>query len=192
MLVDVARNLFAKMGFENITMNDIAQASKKGRRTLYTYFKSKNDVYQAVIDTEMEKLQQMLVNVSVKQQPADEKLLTFLYTRLNAVKAIVVRNGSLRADFFRDIWDVERARKSFDIKETELIKDILDAGIEEGIFQIADTDSMARVIHYSLKGLEVPYIRGRFGDTISKKNQLRLNIENMIFNGIRIKTDNPN
>lgn len=38
-LVDVARQLFAKMGVENTTMNDIALASKKGRRTLYTYFK---------------------------------------------------------------------------------------------------------------------------------------------------------
>ena len=40
-LVDVARQLFAKMGVENTTMNDIAMASQKGRRTLYTYFKSK-------------------------------------------------------------------------------------------------------------------------------------------------------
>ena len=39
MLVDVARQLFARMGVDNTTMNDIAQASRKGRRTLYTYFK---------------------------------------------------------------------------------------------------------------------------------------------------------
>ena len=30
---------FSKDGVENTTMNDIALASKKGRRTLYTYFK---------------------------------------------------------------------------------------------------------------------------------------------------------
>jgi AcrR family transcriptional regulator len=40
-LVDVARQLFAKKGVEETTMNDIAVASKKGRRTLYTYFKSR-------------------------------------------------------------------------------------------------------------------------------------------------------
>ncbi len=34
MLVDVARQLFAKSGLENTTMNDIAIASRKGRRTL--------------------------------------------------------------------------------------------------------------------------------------------------------------
>ena len=48
-LVDVARQLFAKNGLENTTMNDIALASGKGRRTLYTYFKSKDEIYYAVI-----------------------------------------------------------------------------------------------------------------------------------------------
>ena len=55
-LVDVARQLFARMGFQNTTMNDIAQASQKGRRTLYTYFKSKDDVFDAVVEAELDKL----------------------------------------------------------------------------------------------------------------------------------------
>ena len=45
LLVDIARQLFAKNGLENTTMNDIALSSGKGRRTLYTYFKSKEDIY---------------------------------------------------------------------------------------------------------------------------------------------------
>lgn len=55
-LVDVARQLFAKNGVENTTMNDIAQASQKGRRTLYTYFKNKEEIYYAVIEAEVERL----------------------------------------------------------------------------------------------------------------------------------------
>ena len=54
-LVEVARILFAKNGLENTTMNDIAVASKKGRRTLYTYFKNKEELYYAVIETELER-----------------------------------------------------------------------------------------------------------------------------------------
>ena len=49
LLVDVARQLFAKKGLDDTTMNDIALASKKGRRTLYTYFKSKEDIYWACL-----------------------------------------------------------------------------------------------------------------------------------------------
>ena len=55
-LVDVARQLFAKKGVDDTTMNDIAVASKKGRRTLYTYFKSKEDIYMAVVEYELEML----------------------------------------------------------------------------------------------------------------------------------------
>ena len=53
-LVEVARELFARKGIESTTMNDIAQASGKGRRTLYTYFRSKEEVFYAVIESELE------------------------------------------------------------------------------------------------------------------------------------------
>ena len=171
MLVDVARQLFARMGVDNTTMNDIAQASRKGRRTLYTYFKSKNEIYLAVVESELDQLHKMLVDVASKDLPADEKLLTFIYSRLDAVKALVFRNGTLRATFFRDIWRVEKVRKS----------------LKEGIFSMPDTDITALVLHHALKGLEVPYIRGIMGDNISQRIKRRDNVMNLIFNGIKIK-----
>ena len=187
MLVDVARQLFARMGVDNTTMNDIAQASKKGRRTLYTYFKSKNEIYLAVVGSELDQLYKMLQDVAAKDLPADEKLITFLYARLDAIKALVFRNGTLRADFFRDIWRVEKIRKNYDILETELIKDILKAGVKEGIFSMPDIDSTASVLHHALKGLEVPYIRGIMGDDTSQRIKRRESVMNLIFNGIKIK-----
>lgn len=187
MLVDVARQLFARMGVDNTTMNDIAQASKKGRRTLYTYFKSKNEIYLAVVGSELDQLYKMLQDVAAKDLPADEKLITFLYARLDAIKALVFRNGTLRANFFRDIWRVEKIRKNYDILETELIKDILKAGVKEGIFSMPDIDSTASVLHHALKGLEVPYIRGIMGDDTCQRIKRRESVMNLIFNGIKIK-----
>ncbi|MDR1258831.1 MAG: TetR/AcrR family transcriptional regulator [Tannerellaceae bacterium] len=187
MLVDVARQLFARMGVDNTTMNDIAQASRKGRRTLYTYFKNKNDIYQAVVETEMGKLYNMLLDVAAKELPADEKLMTFIYARLDAVKSLVFRNGTLRANFFRDIWRVEKVRKGFDIREVELIQRILNDGIREGVFEIPDAAITALVLHHALKGLEVPYIRGLMGDTTLQRLKRKDNVMNLIFNGIKIK-----
>jgi AcrR family transcriptional regulator len=71
-LVDVARQLFAKNGLENTTMHDIALASGKGRRTLYTYFKSKEDIYYAVIESELERLSERLDEVASRRiRPQD-------------------------------------------------------------------------------------------------------------------------
>ncbi len=187
MLVDVARQLFARKGLDETTMNDIAQASGKGRRTLYTYFKNKNEIYAAVVESELDRLHKMLVDVGEKDLPADEKLMTLIYTRLDAVKSLVFRNGTLRATFFRDIWRVEKVRKEFDLREIEIIKNILDDGVKNGIFAMPDTGITALVLHHALKGLEVPYIRGLMGDTINQRIKRRDNVMNLIFNGIRIK-----
>ena len=187
MLVDVARQLFARMGVDNTTMNDIAQASGKGRRTLYTYFKNKNEIYLAVVDSELDHLHKMLLDIAAKDLPADTKLITFIYTRLDCLKSVVFRNGTLKATFFRDIWRVEKVRKGFDKKEIEIIEDILEAGVKEGIFCMPDTRITALVLHYAIKGLEVPYIRGVMGDSITQRISRRDNVMNLIFNGIKVK-----
>ena len=110
-----------------------------------------------------------------------------LILMVDPVKALVFRNGTLRATFFRDIWRVEKVRKNFDQREVEIIKGILDDGVREGVFSMPDTDITALVLHYALKGLEVPYIRGVMGDNISQRIKRRDNVMNLIFNGIRIK-----
>ena len=116
-LVDVARQLFAKKGVEATTMNDIAVASKKGRRTLYTYFKSKDQIYMAVVESELKMLSDTMDKVAKKPTVPDEKILELITTHLDIIKMAVYRNGTLRADFFRDIWRVETMRKYFDNNE---------------------------------------------------------------------------
>jgi len=184
-LIDVARQLFARIGVENTTMNDIATASEKGRRTLYTYFNNKTEIYKAVIESELNLLHHSLETVAHKNLPADEKLLEFILIRLDSIRDVVLRNGTLRADFFRDIWQVENVRKSYDLREIAFIQNILEDGIKQDIFEISDTRSMAIVLHHAFKGLEVPYIRGIMpGFNSSDKSQAN-SMVNLLFNGIK-------
>lgn len=163
-LVDVARQLFAKNGLENTTMNDIAQASKKGRRTLYTYFKNKDEIYYAVIEAELERLSDKMFQVAQQNIPPEEKLVELIFSHLDMVKETVSRNGNLRAEFFRNIWMVEKVRKQFDRKEIDTFLYILDEVARQGRFNPEHTTWMAEVMHYCVKGLEVPYICGRLGE----------------------------
>ena len=182
-LVDVARQLFAKMGVENTTMNDIALASKKGRRTLYTYFKSKEDIYMAVVESELDMLSDMMKRVAEKNISPDEKMIEMIYTRLDAVKEVVFRNGTLRANFFRDIWRVEKVRKRFDAKEILLFKDVLREGVEKGVFRIDDIDMTAELVHYCVKGIEVPYIRGHIGAKLDDETRDEY-VVNLVFGAL--------
>lgn len=163
LLVDVARRLFAQKGLEGTTMNDIAVASGKGRRTLYTYFKNKEAIYYAVIETEMERLSDRMDDVASRDMDFEQKMILLVYTHLNMIKEAVTRNGSLRAEFFRNIWMVERVRKTFDHDELELFQRVLQEGCDKGAFRIQNVPLMADIFHYALRGLEVPYIYGRLG-----------------------------
>lgn len=166
-LVDVARQLFARNGLENTTMNDIAVASGKGRRTLYTYFKSKEDIYYAVIEGELERLSDKLDEVAAKKVRPQDKIIELIYTHLSMIKETVVRNGNLRAAFFRNIWMVEKVRKNFDEDEIELFRKVYEDGKRDGEFDIDNVELVADITHYCIKGLEVPYICGRLGHGIT-------------------------
>lgn len=167
-LIDVARKLFAKNGVANTTMNDIAVASGKGRRTLYTYFSSKEEVLYAVIETELERLSDKLDEVAAKEIAPQEKIIELIYTHLSMIRETVVRNGNLRAEFFRNIWMVEKVRKKFDTDEIELFRRVYTDGKADGEFDIDNINLIAEITHYCIKGLEVPFIYGRLGHGLTQ------------------------
>ncbi|HOG05877.1 MAG TPA: TetR/AcrR family transcriptional regulator [Paludibacter sp.] len=183
MLIEVSRELFAKHGKRNITMNDIAEASRKGRRTLYTYFSNKEDIFKAVVDKEINYLSEELTKAFACDCEPDEKLKKIAITHLDTVKQIVDRNGSLRADFFRDIYEVERARRKINEKEIQMIRNILQEGVDQKIFRRMDLDLSSVIIFHLIKGLEVPYIRQKLTKAFEKNKE---HIINFIFDGIRI------
>lgn len=185
-LVDVARQLFAKKGVEDTTMNDIAQASKKGRRTLYTYFKSKEQIYMAVVESELEMLSDQLEKAAGKPVSPDKKIMELIMTHLDAIKMVVYRNGTLRADFFRDIWRVEAMRKEFDRKEVTLFRRILQEGKEQGLFDIDNVEITADILHYCIKGIEVPYIRGQIGEELDDETGWRY-VSKIVFGALGCK-----
>lgn len=184
MLIEVARHLFAQKGKKDVTMNDIAEASKKGRRTLYTYFNNKEEIYKAVIDKELDTILERLYLVSTQKTEPDIKLTNHILTHLDAVKDVVNRNGSLKADFFHDIYEVERKRRKIDVKEIGLIRSIISEGVEKNIFKRLDVDLSSIIIFYAIKGLEVPYIRQNISTEFEKN---RNSIIEFVFMGIKKK-----
>ena len=184
MLIEVARELFARNGKKDVTMNDIAEASKKGRRTLYTYFNNKEEIYKAVIDKELDLIYERMKVVSLQSTEPDIKLKNHILAHLDAVKDAVNNNGSLRADFFHDIYEVERKRRKIDAKEIALIRSIVTEGIEKNIFKRMDVELSSTIIFYAIKGLEVPYIRQNIS---TEFEQNKNSIVEFVFMGIKKK-----
>ncbi len=183
--IEVARQLFARKGVENTTMNDIASASDKGRRTIYTYFRSKRDIFNAVIESETDQLLTRLRLIVARDTTPEEKLLEYVDCRFETMKEIVSRNGSLRAGFFRDVRKVDRARKIITRKETAMLREILQQGVEQGVFAISNLNHYAVMITQAIHGLDVPYIRDTLSDEGIDKEMLKKYISDLILNGIK-------
>ena len=165
-LVDVARQLFAKNGVDDTTMNDIAVASKKGRRTLYTYFKSKEDIYMAVVESELEMLSGGYGESgwtgyrSWYENTAADRNTSGLYQD----------GGVQERDFACRLfpWYMESGgdAEEFWPDGTKLFRQVLTEGKEKGIFDIDNVNIVADIVHYCVKGIEAPYIRGQIGEEL--------------------------
>ncbi len=85
------------------------------------------------------------------------------------IKETVIRNGNLRAEFFRNIWMVEKVRRKFDEDEIELFKKVYAEAKADGEFDIDNIELVADITHYCIKGLEVPFIYGRLGHGLTEE-----------------------
>ena len=183
-LLDVARQLFARKGVENTTMNDIAAASDNGRRTVYTYFKNKTDIFNALVRQEANIIIDRLKEVAATDLPPEDKLMRFIFVRFEAVKEVVGRNGTLKAAFFNDIKRVERVRRANHVHETAILEQILAEGVAQGLFAIKHAHPTASVMLLSLEGLDIHYIRDNFADLGIERSMLRTYIKDFILHGI--------
>ena len=126
-LIEVARQLFVHKGLENTTMNDIANASEKGRRTIYTYFKNKKEIYNAVLEHESDSMVAALKKIAESDLPPDVKLTRFLMLRLEQSSSM--SSSNLKSLFKFDLRRIERIRRMVLDKEIDLLKSILNEGI---------------------------------------------------------------
>ena len=84
-ILDASRELFARFGYKKTTMEDIAMALRKGKSSLYYYFKNKEEIFQAVIELESELLYSRLKEVVAGNSAAPEKLRAYVKVRMETI-----------------------------------------------------------------------------------------------------------
>ncbi|XXJ20554.1 TetR/AcrR family transcriptional regulator [Desulfovibrio caledoniensis] len=143
-ILDTAAELFSRQPFHKVLLSDVARAAAVGKGTLYLYFKSKDDLYFAVLFREFSTLiDSMRRFLDENALGPDEQLAgvvhiladhfhttSFNMELLSSVVTCPVTDEwkQLRAD----LWD--------------LFGGIIRRGIEEGVFRDDAPDLTARYI----------------------------------------------
>ena len=155
-IIKVATSIFSKFGFKKTTIDDIAQSLGKGKSSIYYYFKSKEEIYQEVIHTEMNILTgEIRRKVMDTDDHPKDKLRNYVLTRMRYLQELVNFNEALRNDYLKNFAFVEKIRERYDQQEHQMVRQILQEGVDKDVFTLEDQDFAAMAFVTSMKGLEV-------------------------------------
>lgn len=188
-LLDVAHQLFASNGVERTTMNDIATASDKGRRTIYTYFKNKKEIYEAVIERESEAIVMKLRDVVTSDLDPEAKLRRFLEARFDIVEETIRESATSQIISYitLDYKRLERVRILAVAKEQGLVKEMIDEGVAKGVFNPEQAKVLPEVYQMIFQGIDYCHLRDNFSQLNMTATSIRRSVIDFIINTLIVK-----
>jgi AcrR family transcriptional regulator len=188
-ILEEAQKLFRQFGLKKTTMEDIAKAMGKGKSTLYYYFCSKEDIFDAVILKEMGEVFNSVAQAVEKAISAEEKLKAFTITKIKAVQKKANLYKIVRGEMQENIRCMKHLHAEYDIQETKLVREILKFGVDNGEFTrliVKELDILPSVMVSSLRGLE----RDMFIESKYTKLETRMDsIMGILIRGLRTAPD---
>lgn len=157
----IAQEIFSKYGYKKTTLDDIANAVRKGKSSLYYYFNSKEDLFQEVIQKEADILREELSKVLMKDIDPAEKLRDYILTKISTYRQLAnfydaIQNDTTAVEF------IDNIKSQYDKEEVRMMKRILLEGARRGKFTIKDFSLAAIGITTAIRGLEMPLSAGEF------------------------------
>ncbi len=181
-IIAAADEFFGRFGFYKTTMDEIARKIHKAKGVLYYYFKSKEELYTAVVKRELQQVKDELKKVAESNDDPVTVLEQYIKVRFEQLNRARNYHETLRADFREQYGFVENVRKDFERFERMQLKKILTEGKKQGYFQLSDIDLTLDVVSILLKSVEIPlYLQNKYTEY---KNIIEEMIS-LIFNGLK-------
>jgi len=155
-VIITAGQIFSRYGFKKTTMDEIAKALKMGKSSIYYYFESKEEIFEAVVLYEANVLRNELTKaIKAVESPVD-KMKNYVFVRMKAFEKL--------SNYYNAIFDknldhfdfIERIREKYDREELAILRLILFDGTRKKVFNMENSEYTALAIQTTLKGLEVP------------------------------------
>ncbi len=180
-IIEQASGIFRQFGYRKTTMDDIAHAVKKGKSSLYYYYKSKDEIFKAVVSAEGILFRKEIFQAILAAQSPLDKLKAFILARMNTYPKTSNFHEAMKTSGFRDQKFMDRVRKIYEHQEVGLFKNILKEGVEQHFFKIYDIDLAARAIVMAMRGMEEMLFKANTQESYLKQLD---DIVHIIFYGI--------
>jgi len=142
-----AAMLFARSGFDASSLNDLAEGAGISKAGIYHYFKTKQDVYDAIIIQTLQGLYDHVGAAVAAVTEPPEQLLAFMTAHAEffernywAFRCMLISFSGMTAPDSRHEAVILRERYE------RMLRDILAVGIEQGAFRANDPAGTGRAI----------------------------------------------
>jgi AcrR family transcriptional regulator len=189
-ILKAAKRLFAVHGLAKVTMDDVAKAIGKGRSSLYYYYKSKDEIFDAVIKIEIKEMLDMLEKAVDEVTTTEEKIHAFVSAKFlmhrekgsffNAIKV------GMDADTLNDFNITKMAHHNLIMKmESALFSRILNDGIKSGELRAIEKKDMGTLIYILLSSIRGLRNEMNLPDTIRKPEPTIARYVRLVMHGLR-------
>ena len=180
-IINVARHIFSRFGFKKTTMDEIAQAARKGKSSIYYYFTSKEEIFQAVVEKEASLLKSELILAIGKVDDPREKLKVYVLVRMKTISKLANFYNAIKNEYLSHLEFINHIRAQYDRDEIQIVEGILLEGVKHNDFKIENTSLAAIAIVTALKGMEIPMFWEK--EELDVEKQID-NLINILFYGV--------
>ncbi|RLC37130.1 hypothetical protein DRH29_02925 [candidate division Kazan bacterium] len=156
-ILTAAGKLFAQFG-NKASMDEIARFARVAKKTIYNHFKSKEDLFEAVVRRESDTLVELIRLAVSRESTARRKLRVYMLTKIGKMKELsnfynVTREAAI------EFWpQVEGIRENYLKMEKNIVLDILRQGIINNEISVPEPELTAQTIVIAVKGMEARWI----------------------------------
>lgn len=131
-----AGQIFSRYGFRKTTMDELAKALKMGKSSIYYYFKSKEEIFEAVILSEANMLRNELTKAIKSVDSPIDKVKNYVFVRMKTFEKL--------SNYYNAIFDknldhfdfIETIRSKYDREELAILRLLIYHGAREKVFRV--------------------------------------------------------
>lgn len=157
-ILQAAKRVFAKWGLNKTTMEDIAREAGKGKSTLYYYYKSKEEIFEATATAEIDAILAKAHMLIDKIDSARAKLKKYVAVVLTEIKNTTSLYPMVKGELRGNKEFIEKISRRMDDREEAIIAKILREGIAQGELNFIHETEIAKAANALsgiIRGLEM-------------------------------------
>jgi AcrR family transcriptional regulator len=158
LLLSAARAVILRHGYRKTGLGDVAVEAGVSRATVYNYFSSKEQLFEALVDEEVAQLARAVAASFDPAAAPAEQLLAYVRARRQQL-ARIRQMYVLTLNVGRDLLPIaDKSIRTLQARERAFIAGLVRTGIARGDFRPVDPDLLAAALLSALRGLDEDFV----------------------------------